>query len=105
MYSGTALNGFPTPVLAGGGDFNAETDQSGPGNHVLSQFVYLTTQSTSGGTLQVYQQNGSQNGVNSAPVQQFTPNDMLALWGASMPRGLSGSTTCEPILSNIAMAA
>jgi hypothetical protein len=33
----SASNGFPTPAFAGGGNFNAQTDQQGPGSHQLTQ--------------------------------------------------------------------
>src|SRR5438093_9283 len=35
--TGSPLNGFATPTLAGGGSFNAQTDQGGPGSHQLMQ--------------------------------------------------------------------
>ncbi len=34
---GSPLNGFSTPTLAGGGTYNAQTDQFGPGSHQLEQ--------------------------------------------------------------------
>lgn len=40
--AGTALNGFFTPTLAGGGSFVAMTDQFGPGSHTLSQTLALS---------------------------------------------------------------
>ncbi len=33
----SAINGFAQPVLAGGGNFSASTDQTGPGSHTISQ--------------------------------------------------------------------
>jgi hypothetical protein len=34
------MAGFATPTLAGGGNFNAQTDQFGPGSHTLGQTFY-----------------------------------------------------------------
>jgi len=39
---GSPLNGFPTPTLVNGGDFNAQTDQGGPGSHTLSQSFFAS---------------------------------------------------------------
>jgi hypothetical protein len=35
--AGSPLNGFATQTLAGGGNYNAQTDQGGPGSHQLEQ--------------------------------------------------------------------
>jgi len=66
--AGTAINGFPTPTLAGGGSFVAMTDQSGPGDHNLSQTLNL-----SGGNfvLSFDARGDDQSGSGGAPDQQY----------------------------------
>jgi hypothetical protein len=51
---GSPLNGFPTPVLAGGGAFNAQTDQFGPGSHQLEQSFVGVAGETYGLSFDVY---------------------------------------------------
>lgn len=64
----TALNGFPTPVLSGGGDFVAMTDQFGPGSHNLSQTLVLGA----GSFVLSFDARGSdQSNSGGAPDQQY----------------------------------
>jgi hypothetical protein len=66
--AGTALNGFATPTLAGGGSYVAMTDQGRPGSHNLSQTLTL-----SGGkfVLSFDARGSDQSGSGGAPDQQY----------------------------------
>ena len=66
--AGTTENGFGTPTLAGGGSFVAMTDQTGPGDHNLSQTLTLGT-----GTfvLSFEARGNDQSGSGGAPDQRY----------------------------------
>ncbi len=64
----TALTGFSTPTLAGGGSFVAMTDQFGPGSHNLSQTLTLS----GGSFVLTFDARGSDtSGSGGAPDQQY----------------------------------
>jgi hypothetical protein len=65
--SGSPLNGFPTPTLAGGGNFNAQTDQFGPGSHTLGQTFLFA-----GGTLSLDFDVFANDHSGAAPVGEGT---------------------------------
>jgi hypothetical protein len=77
--AGSPLNSFASPFLATGGDWNAQTDQGGPGSHDLSQTLLL-----GGGNykFQFDAYGNDQSGSGGAGDQQYLViDDSTALLG------------------------
>jgi hypothetical protein len=78
---GTPLNGFTTPTQSGGGTYFAETDQFGPGSHVLSQtFSAISGQSLLLSFDAYANDQSGDGGIGTGPDYNNAPNQHVAVF-------------------------